>query len=123
MGKGIRLSKEFGLNPSVTRCECCGKDYGIAMYGAGWKDPKTGKTAEAPREVYQGLCDDCQKVIDNGGVMIIEVRDGESGPNPYRTGRIVGCSKQFKERNNIGSPIIYMEQTVFTELFEALINQ
>lgn len=118
MSKSIRVSKEFGLNPSVTRCVCCGKDYGLALFGTGWKDPKTRKTTEAPREVFHGLCDDCQKVVDAGGVMIIEVRDGESGNNPYRTGRLVGCSKDFKERNNIGSPIIYMEQTLFSQLFD-----
>ena len=55
VGKGIRLSKQYGVNPSVTRCVCCGKEYGVALFGAGWKDPKTGKTAEAPREVYHGL--------------------------------------------------------------------
>lgn len=30
--------------------------------------------------------------------MIIEVRDGESGNNPYRTGRIIGITKEAKER-------------------------
>ena len=121
MSKGITISKQFGLNPSVTRCSCCGKEYGVALFGTGIKDRKTGKTVEAPPYVFQGLCDDCQKVVDAGGVMIIEVSDGESGNNPYRTGRIVGCSKQFKERLNIESPIIYMEQTVFSKFFnEAL---
>lgn len=119
MGKSIRVSKEYGLNPSVTRCVCCGRDYGVALFGAGWKDPKTGKTAEAPREVYNGLCEDCQGVVDKGGVMVIEVMDGETGNNPYRTGRIVGCSKEFKERNKIGSPVIYMEKSVFSQLFDA----
>lgn len=118
MGKGITLSKEFGFNSSDTRCICCGKGYGVAMFGTSWKDPKTGKTAEAPREVYLGLCDDCQGVVKQGGVMVIEVKDGETDTkNPYRTGRIVGCSKQFKEGNHIKSPIIYMEQTMFSRLF------
>ena len=50
--------------------------------------------------------------------MIIEVRDGETGDNPYRTGRIIGLSKNFKESNHIEHPIMYMCQSQFTELFE-----
>ncbi len=39
--------------------------------------------------------------------------EGENSPkNPYCTGRIVGCSKQFKERNSIEAPMIYMEASV-----------
>ena len=119
MGKRITLSKEYGVNPSVMRCECCGKDYGVALFGTGWKDPKTGKTAEAPRDVYHGLCDDCQKVVDQEGLLIIEVRDGESGSNPYRTGRLVGISKEAKERmfKGINSPMCYMEQSMFSKMF------
>ena len=119
MSKGITVSKKFGVNPSVTRCECCGKEYGVALFGTAWKDPKTGKTAEAPREVYQGLCDDCQKVVDQQGLLIIEVRDGESGSNQYRTGRITGITKEAKERmfKDIKSSICYMEQSMFTQLF------
>jgi len=51
--------------------------------------------------------------------MIIEVRDGESGKNPYRTGRIVGISKEAKERmfKDLNSNICYMEQTMFSQLF------
>ena len=116
MGKGIRLSKQYGVNPSVTRCVCCGKSYGVAMFGTSWKDKK-GKTAEAPMEVMMGLCDDCQKVIDQGGIMIIEVKDGEHSDNPYRTGRLVGVSKEFKERNHIEDSICYMEESVFSKIF------
>lgn len=120
MSKSIRISKQYGLNPSVTHCECCGKEIGVALFGTSWKDPKTKKTAEAPRDVAMGLCDQCQSVIDQGGVMIVEVADGEgknSPENPYRTGRIVGCSKQYKERNNIKTPMVYMEQSMFSQIF------
>jgi len=119
----IRLSKEFGLNPSVTRCECCGKEYGVAIFGTGIKDRKTGKTVEAPHYVYKGLCDDCQKVVDQDGLLIIEVRDGESGNNPYRTGRITGITKEAKERmfKDVSSHICYMEQTMFSQLFNDFI--
>lgn len=113
MGKSIRLSPKHGLNPSVTRCECCGKEIGLALFG------RLKGDMEAPREVAMGLCDDCQKVIDAQGLMIIEVRNGESGKNPYRTGRLVGITKDARERmfGNIDSPICYMEQSMFDPMF------
>lgn len=78
---------------------------------------KLKKDAEAPRDIYQGLCDDCQGVIDQGGAMIIEVKDGETGENPSRTGRIVGVSKDFKERNKLESSLMYMHHHVFDSIF------
>ena len=110
----ITLSPKHGVNPSVLHCECCGKEYGVGLFGRLKGDVK------APKDVMQGFCDDCQKVIDQGGVMIVEVADGEGEKkpkNPYRTGRIVGCSKQYKERNNITTPMIYMEQSMFQSIF------
>lgn len=119
----IRISKEYGLNPSITHCECCGKEIGIALFGTGYKN-KEGKTAQAPMNISMGLCDDCNKVIKAEGLMIIEVRDGETGNNPYRTGRLVGISKEAKERlfNDIESPIVYMEETTFSKLFNEFIK-
>lgn len=109
--KGITLSEKHGVNPSITHCECCGKETGIALFG------RLKGDREAPRDVYAGLCDDCEKVIKQGGVLIIEVRDGEKGPDPYRTGRIVGCTKDFKERFEIKANIVYMEESMFSQLF------
>lgn len=113
MSKGIRLSEKHGLNPSITHCECCGKEIGIALFG------RLDEDKEAPRDVAMGLCDDCQKVVDAEGLMIIEVRDGEKSPNPYRTGRLVGITKDAKERmfKDINSPICYMEQSMFQPMF------
>lgn len=113
MSKSIKLSPKHGVNPSVTHCECCGKEIGVALFG------KLKGDKEAPRDVFMGLCDDCQKVIDANGLMIIEVKDGETGKNPYRTGRIVGITKDAKERmfKDISSPICYMEQSMFSQMF------
>lgn len=115
----INLSSKYGLNPSVLRCECCGKEYGIGLFGTGIKDKNTGKTVEAPHYMYQGLCDDCKKVVNAGGLLIIEVRDGETGKNPCRTGRLVGITKEAKERmfKDINSSICYMEESMFNQLF------
>lgn len=109
--KGIKLSPKHGVNPSVLHCIACGKDYGIAMLG------KLKGDAEAPKDLYRGLCKECQSVVDQGGVILIEVKDGETSNNPYRTGKIIGLSKDFKERNNIQVPIMYMEQHIFEPMF------
>ena len=118
MGKSITLSKKYGVNPSVEKCAVCGKDMSVVLFGTSYKGPD-GKTAEAPREVCLGhLCDDCQKVVDQGGVFIIEVRDGESGNNPYRTGRLVAIKREAAERMfKEVHPIAYMEQSNFEPLF------
>jgi len=110
----ITLSPKHGVNPSILHCECCGKEYGVGLAG------KLKGDAEAPKDVMYGFCDQCQSVIDQGGVMIVEVADGEgknSPKNPYRTGRIVGCSKQFKDRHKIETPMVYMEQSLFQQVF------
>lgn len=112
MEKGITLSKKHGVNPSVTHCVCCGKTYGVALLG------RLKGDAEAPKDIAMGLCNDCEKVINSGGMFIIEVKDGETGNNPHRTGRIVGLSIDFKERNNIENPIMYMHQSEFSKYFE-----
>ena len=112
----ILLSPKHGVNPSITHCEICGKEMGIALLG------KLKDDAEAPRDVALGLCDDCQKVMDAKGVIVIEVRDGETGNNPYRTGRLIGMSKDWKERVKIEHPVCYMEQSMFSELFDNILN-
>ena len=119
MGRKITLSKKHGVNPSITHCECCGKEIGIALLG------KLKGDVEAPRDIYMGLCDDCKNVIDQKGLMIIEVRDGESGKNPYRTGRLVGITKDARERmfKDIESPVCYMEHSMCSQMFDNYIEQ
>ena len=105
--KGIAVSPKHGVNPSICHCIVCGKEYGLALFG------RLKGDKEAPKDIYE----DCKGVIDKEGIMIIEVKDGETGNNPYRTGRVVGVSKEFKERNHIEHSIMYMEETAFSELF------
>lgn len=112
--KGIEVSPKHGVNPSICHCIVCGKEYGLALFG------RLKGDKEAPKDIYEGLCEDCKGVIDKGGIMIIEVKDGEKGNNPYRTGRVVGVSKEFKERNHIDHSIMYMEESMFSELFRGV---
>lgn len=108
----IILSHKHGVNPSVLHCICCGNVYGVAMLG------KLKDDQEAPKDLYDGLCKDCEGVINQGGVMIIEVKDGESGDNPYRTGRVVGVTKEFKEQFNLKASMAYMKESTFSKVFK-----
>lgn len=111
MTKGIKLSPKHGINPSILHCICCGKEYGVAMLG------KLKGDQEASRDISKGLCDDCEGVLKQGGAMFIEVLDGETDNNPHRTGRIIGVSKAFKERNHLEHPIMYLERSMFSAIF------
>lgn len=114
---GITLSKEHGVNPSVETCAICGKEMGVVLFGASYKE--NGKTAEASHKVCLGsICDDCKEVIDNGGIFFIEVRDGESGNNPYRTGRIIAVKESAVKNILKGyNKVNYVEHSVWEKLF------
>lgn len=110
---GIVLSPKYGVNPSIAHCEVCGKELGITLFG------KLKGDKQAPKDIHMGLCEDCQNVIDQKGLLIIEVRDGETGDNPYRTGRIVGITKDAREKmfNGVTSSVVYMEEKIFGPMF------
>lgn len=103
----ISISKEFGLNPTVETCFICGESIGVALLGTAYKD-KDGKHA----------CDGCSKIIADGGIFFIEVRDGETGDNPYRTGRVIAIKEDAVKRVlKQYDKVNYVEQTAFNKLF------
>lgn len=114
---GVTLSKKYGVNPSVETCTICGKEMGVVLFGTSYKE--NGKIAEAPDKVCLGsICDDCKKVIKDGGIFFIEVRDGESGNNPYRTGRIIAVKESAIKNILKGySKVNYVEHSVWEKLF------
>lgn len=80
--RDIVLSPQHGVNPSLMQCYLCLKDMGVALCG------KLPGDAEAPRHVTQQgwVCDECESFMKQG-IILISVRDGETGDNPYRTGK------------------------------------
>ena len=114
----IRLSPKHGVNPSIMVCPICGKETGVALLG------RLKGDTEAPRHIPDRIpCPECRKVLDQGGHFIIEVRDGERGDNPYRTGRLVGITHEAAERLFTCRPVpsvAYMEHTTFEALFGTL---
>lgn len=111
----IRLSPKHGVNPSVLHCPICGKDTGVALLG------RLKGDVEAPRNMADKTpCPDCLKVLKAGGHFIIETRDGETGNNPYRTGRLVAINHEAAERLftcRPVPPVAYMEHSLFDSIF------
>lgn len=117
----IILSPKHGLNPSLLKCFACGKDAGIALLG------KLKNDEEAPMEMTDRniFCDNCLNVINQDGLLVISVRDGETGNNPFRTGKLVGITKEAKERifKDIKTNVCYMEDSVFDKIFNISENE
>lgn len=118
---GVRLSKKYGLNPSIQKCFCCGKEMGIVLFGTAWKD-KDGKTAEAPMvHMSREICPECKATMDRGCTFVVEVRDGEQragNDNPYHTGRIATLNPGVAERM-FGKhySLAFMEESQFKQVF------
>ena len=86
MTRSISVSKKHGVNPTMLICPICRHETnGLALLG------KLPGDAEAPLYSLDSQpCDDCRGVIEAGGVMLIEVKDGSTSQNPQRTGYVVG---------------------------------
>lgn len=118
---GVRISKKYGINPSVDTCFICGKETSVVLFGTSYKD-ENGKTAEAPKTVCTGqLCDNCKQIIDKGGIFFIAVKDGESGNNPHRTGQFAAVKEEAVQRMFPDFPynkINYIEESAYKQIFE-----
>jgi hypothetical protein len=91
---GIVLDKKHGVNPSLECCFFCNESKGIILFGKLNREQREAfakaglsSTGEAPRSIVldQVPCDKCKGHMVQG-IILISVRDGENGDNPYRTG-------------------------------------
>jgi len=73
---GIKISKEHGINPSLTVCILCGEAIGVALMG------RLPNDKEAPRQIVNGIepCDKCKAKYLSVGVMLLEVGPDEKTP-------------------------------------------
>lgn len=106
---GIRISEKHGVNPALASCVACGKEWGVVLFG------RLPGDKEAPRKVVSDFCEECSSVVMAGGVMLVEVRDGETGDSPYRTGRAWGIRGEAFERifpNFKKATMVFIEEFV-----------
>ena len=90
----IILHRKYGVNPTMTTCFYCGKSKDILLVGASVSKFKEAGLAKPDGEMNQNIgvvdmepCNECKKLMEMG-IMFISVRDGESGKNPHRTGKM-----------------------------------
>jgi len=75
----------------MMNCYFCNKPKGILL------DRRLRNTFEKEQVIDMEPCDECKKYMEQG-VILIGVRDGESGDNPYRTGEWLVVTEDFIKR-------------------------
>jgi hypothetical protein len=113
MSESIRLHKEHGLNPTIVTCFFCGKEKNeIALLGSAYKD-----ATPMHMVLNKEPCDECKSLMDQG-VMLISVRDGEYGDNPYRTGKIAVMKEEVAQRifKGFKGRVAFVEDSAWTKM-------
>lgn len=113
--KGIKISEKHGLNPTLLVCPICHQETGrLALLG------KLKEDAEAPKYSMDiNPCPDCQKHLDEGHRILIEVKDckNRSGKEePQRTGRLLYLTNPKAAPSWIAK-VAYIEESTVKQIF------
>jgi len=109
---GIPLHSAHGLNPALFNCYLCGEEMGILIPGARTQKFKEAGLCDPDGKMHRSIgcidrnpCDKCKEYMKMG-IIVISVKDGESGDNPYRTGGwCVVKDRVFKEIMDAEDPV------------------
>ena len=97
-------------------CYVCGEPIGVIVYD----DRKEKCHSKKNTVVCSGsLCPECKKMVDDGGIFFIEVKDGSNGlENPYRTGRVI-CIQESDVKKVLKDyqPVNLVEKWLFSVMF------
>lgn len=104
----LRLSKKYGLNPSLLICPICGKDVGVALLGA-----NGGKKAPYQMTSME-LCDDCKQKIKESNTFILSAKQTSDGIKP--TGAYAIVPNEFLKIPIPPKGICFMEESEFNKL-------
>lgn len=110
---GVRLHKEYGLNPTISQCILCGKEKNeIALLGASYK-------GQAPMRMVTSIepCEKCKKKYLSKGTMLVEATKEDSKVRP--TGRVaVIKDKAYKRMTDVPAPnkVVFIEPEAFERL-------
>lgn len=78
----IKVSQKYGVNPAIPICFFCNEPKNEIILAG-----RLPGDEEAPKNVVWDMepCDKCKGYMEQG-VLLISVKNGEKGNNPYRTG-------------------------------------
>jgi len=106
---------ENGNFVALTKCFLCGESKDIIL------DRRFRDISEIHgKAIDKEPCPECEKKLEQG-IMIIECRDGESGENPYRTGRLWVITEEAADRLFTGfdftkNRIFFMEESIAEQI-------
>lgn len=101
----MRLSKKYGVNPSIRRCPVCNKDMDIVLFGHLKGD------IEAPKYIKsEDLCDECKTKYTT----IIEI---DSISSKKATGRRAFVNNEYINQDYVKDGITLMVKDDFDKLF------
>ena len=104
----LRLSKKYGLNPSLLVCPICGKDVGIALLGA-----NGGK--KAPYQMTSiKLCNDCKQKVKEGNTFILSAK--QTSDEIKLTGAYMIVPNDCLNVSIPSKGICFMEESEFNKL-------
>lgn len=110
------------LGVALTRCYFCGKDKNIIM--------NTRLTEKAAQEIEEcngkvidmEPCDKCKELMKQG-IMFASVRDGGSGNNPYRTGKLAVVKEEAVEKTFTKEMVDQLKKTRFAFIEDSVWKQ
>ena len=94
------------------QCPACGKTFDT---GALLLDKHLRNRFDRNTITGTSLCSDCNEKIVDGFTILIVVKDGETGSNPYRTGELL-FHKAIDPANKLPHSIMYIEESMAKEL-------
>lgn len=106
--ESINLSEKHGVNPSITLCPICGKEFGIALFG------KLQDDKEAPKYTISSTpCEDCLKKAEDK-IYIVEVDTKKNN----LSGRCVLIPKEYIAEEKRSESLFFMDTVDFNQLLQ-----
>lgn len=95
---------ENNFEVAMIKCFFCGKEKGLVMNTRLSKKHADEIKKMNGHAIDYEPCDECKKLMEQG-IMFVSVKDGESGNNPYRTGKL--CVIKEEAVKQFSSPELY----------------